>query len=174
LAGTARSRLDRIGRSRQRLYNVLELVSGGGRLTTAVSWASIVLIAVTLAATVLETVPSLANAHSSLFEVIEYAALAAFSAEHLARLWTAAEYARWKRLGPVQCRLRFAFSPPGLIDLAAVLPFWLSFAVASGFKAFLVSSSRHDDIHPPWALLEALYAERRALLGYFVILCGVS
>jgi voltage-gated potassium channel len=173
------SRLDRLGRSRQGLYNVLELGSGSGRFNATVSSVLIGLIAITLVATVLESVPSLANAHSSLFEVIEYAALAAFSVEYLARLWTAAEYPLWKRLGPVQCRLRFALSPSGLIDLAAVLPFWLSFVMAADLRAFLVlrlvrffKLTRYSPALR--SLLEALYAERRALLGCFVILCGAT
>lgn len=76
-------------------------------------------------------------------------------------------------------RPAFVASPSGLIDLAAVLPFWLSFIVATDFKAFLVlrlirffKLTRYSPAMR--SLLEALYAERRALLGCFVILCGAT
>jgi voltage-gated potassium channel len=126
-AEQAMSRLHRIGRLRQWLHRLLEPGPGHGRLSTTVNWVLIGLVVVTLTATVMESVPRLANAYSSWFESIEYAALAAFSLEYLARLWTAVEYPPWRRLGAVQSRLRFALSAAGLVDLAAVLPFWLSF-----------------------------------------------
>jgi voltage-gated potassium channel len=70
-------------------------------------------------------------------------------------------------------------SAAGLVDLAAVLPFWLSFLVAADLRAFLVlrlirffKLTRHSPAMR--SLLEALYAERRALLGCLVILCGAT
>src|SRR5262249_39328049 len=96
-----------------------------------------------------------------------------------ARLWTAVEHPPWRRLGPIGSRLRFIASPIGLIDLAAVLPFWLSFFTAADFRAFLVlrlirffKLTRYSPAMR--SLLEALYAERRALMGCFVILCGAT
>ena len=64
------SRLHRFSRLRSRLYSVLELGPGAGRVSTAVSWILVGLIAVTLTATILESVPRLANAHSASFEII--------------------------------------------------------------------------------------------------------
>jgi len=169
----------RLHRLRSRLYGVLELWPTSGGLSATINWILISLIVVTLTATVLESVPRLADAHSALFEAIEYAALAVFSIEYLVRLWTAAEHPPWRRLGVIRSRLRFVTSPSGLIDLAAVLPFWLSFIVATDFKAFLVlrlirffKLTRYSPAMR--SLLEALYAERRALVGCFVILCGAT
>jgi voltage-gated potassium channel len=169
----------RVTRFRQRLYTVLELGPGAGGAGAVVNWGLIGLIVTTLAATVLESVPRLSVAYANIFEIIEVAALAAFSVEYLARLWTAVEYPPWRRLSAIQSRLRFAASPTGLIDLAAVLPFWLSFIVAADFKAFLVlrllrffKLTRYSPAMR--SLLEALYAERRALLGCFVILFGAT
>ena len=171
--------MPRLHRLRSRLYGVLELWPTSGGLSATINWILISLIVVTLTATVLESVPRLADAHSALFEAIEYAALAVFSIEYLVRLWTAAEHPPWRRLGVIRSRLRFVTSPSGLIDLAAVLPFWLSFIVATDFKAFLVlrlirffKLTRYSPAMR--SLLEALYAERRALVGCFVILCGAT
>jgi voltage-gated potassium channel len=165
------------GRVRQRLYGILD--QGVGGLSTTVNWGLIGLIVVTLVATVLESVPRLTAAHGSLFETIEYAALITFSVEYAARLWTAVEHPPWRRLGAIRAALRFASSPAGLIDLAAVLPFWLPFVVAADFKALLVlrlvrffKLTRYSPAMR--SLLEALYAERRALIGCFVILCGTT
>jgi voltage-gated potassium channel len=173
------SHLHRVGRLRSWLYSVLELGPAAGRLGAAINWILIGLIAATLVATVLESVPRLENAHNALFRAIEYAALAVFSVEYLLRLWAAREHPPWRRIGALQSRLRFAASPAGLIDLAAVLPFWLSFILAADFRTFLVlrlirffKLTRYSPAMR--SLLEALYSERRALLGCFVILCGAT
>jgi len=173
------SRLHRFARFRQRLYGVLDQGSSVDGLSAVVNWALIGLIVVTLTATVLESVPRLAALYGEAFEAIEYIALITFSIEYAARLWTAIEHPRWRRFGVIRSRLRFAASPAGLIDLVAVLPFWLSLFVAADFRAFLIlrlirffKLTRYSPAMR--SLLEALYIERRALVGCFVILCGAT
>ena len=171
--------LHRTIRARQRLYNVLDLGPGAGGLDAVVNWLLIALIIATLIATVLESVPRFALAYRNIFEIIEVVALATFSVEYTARIWTAVEHPPWQRFGPLWSRLHFMASPAGLIDLAAVLPFWLSFLIAADFRLFLVlrlirffKLTRYSPAMR--SLLEALYAERRALVGCFVILCGAT
>ena len=60
-----------MSRLRSRLYGVLELAPSEGRLGKAVHWSLIGLIAVTLTATVLETVPRLADAYRFRFDGVE-------------------------------------------------------------------------------------------------------
>ena len=173
------SRLRGGGQFRQRLYGILDQGSGVDSFGAVVNWTLIGLIIVTLASTVLESVPRLAALYGEAFEAIEYIALVTFSIEYAARLWTAIEHPRWRRSGVFRSRLRFAVSPAGLIDLVAVLPFWLSLFVAADFRAFLVlrlirffKLTRYSPAMR--SLLEALYSERRALVGCFVILCGAT
>ena len=172
-------RLHRVARLRQRLYGIVEQGADDDGLGAVVNWTLIGLIIATLTATVLESVPRLAAAHGEVFEAIEYAALMIFSVEYAARLWTAIEHPRWRRFGAIGSRLHFAASPAGLIDLVAVLPFWLSLFIAADFKALLVlrlirffKLTRYSPAMR--SLLEALYTERRALVGCFVILCGAT
>ena len=171
------SDLRRVARFRQRLYEILD--HGVGRLGAVVNWTLVGLIAVTLTATVLESVPRLAVRYQGTFAAIELVALIAFSIEYAARLWTAIEHPRWRRFGVIGSRLRLAASPAGLFDLVAVLPFWLPIFVAADFKALLVlrlirffKLTRYSPAMR--SLLEALYAERRALAGCLVILCGAT
>jgi voltage-gated potassium channel len=112
----------RMGWLRQRLYGILDQDSGADILGAAANWALIGLVVLTLLATVLESVPRLAAAHDGLFETIEFAALITFSIEYVVRLWSAVEHPPWRRLGGMRAALRFAASPAGLIDLAAVPP----------------------------------------------------
>ena len=168
-----------IARLRHQIYNTLELGSGLGGAGAVIDSGLILLIGVTLTATVLESVPRFAAASGQLFGFLEMTALSVFSVEYVARLWASVEHPPWRRLGAIRARLYFAASPAGLIDLAAVLPFWLSFVVAADLRAFLVlrlirffKLTRYSPAMR--SLLEALYAERRALMGCFVILCGAT
>ena len=68
---------------------------------------------------------------------------------------------------------------PGLVDLVAILPFWLSIFIASDFRVLLVlrlvrffKLTRYSPAMR--SLLDALYSERRALAGCFVILLGTA
>lgn len=167
------------GRLRQSLYGILEAGSDGNRLGRLAAWALTGLIAATLAATVIESVPRSAAAYGRWLTAIEALALLIFSLEYLARLWVAIEHPPWRRLGPIRSRLRFAVSPSGLVDLAAILPFWLSLLVPADFKVLLVlrlvrffKLTRYSPAIR--SLLDALNAERRALFGCFVILFGAT
>jgi voltage-gated potassium channel len=125
-------------RLRQSVYGVLESGPDARNAGRAVAWALTGLIAATLAATIVESVPRLAASYGSLLTAVECLALLIFSLEYVVRLWVAAEHPPWRSLGPIRARLRFAASPAGLVDLMAILPFWLSLVVAADFKVFLV------------------------------------
>jgi voltage-gated potassium channel len=67
------------------------------------------------------------------FEVFELASLVVFSFEYLARLWTSPE--QYPELSPARARIKFAMSFWGLIDLAAVLPGFVSFIDLRVFRS---------------------------------------
>ena len=74
---------------------------------------------------------------------------------------------------------QYAISAPGIIDLIAVLPFWFAWVLPPEFQVLLVfrvirflKLGRYSPAIR--SLLDALYAERRALIGCFVILVGAA
>jgi voltage-gated potassium channel len=76
-------------------------------------------------------------------------------------------------------RWKFVSSPLGVIDLLAVLPFWFAFALPADLRVLLVfrmvrllKLARYSPAIR--SLLDALYSERRALFGCFVILLGAT
>ena len=163
---------------RRRLYVVLEQASIDAT-SIVTTYVLVALIVVTLIATVLESVPAFAAKYSISFRIIELTAVTVFSLEYLARIWVASEHPPWHRLGTLRSRLSFMTSASGLIDLAAILPFWLSIVIAPEFKTLLVlrllrllKLTRYSPAMR--SLLEALYSERRALAGCFVILLGTA
>ena len=169
----------RLAVGRRRLYTILEQGSATDRSSLVVNYGLIVLIVLTLIATVLESVPALGDEYRSGFYLIELAAVSVFSVEYAARAWTAYEHAPWRRFGPVGASLRYLSSAWGLIDLIGILPVWLAIFMAPEFKTLLVlrllrflKLTRYSPAMR--SLLEALYAERRALAGCFVILLGTA
>ena len=164
---------------RRAVYELLEQGPIGERRTRFASRIIILLIVVNLVTAALETVPALEAAYGPEFAVIEWISLAIFSLEYLARLWCAAEHAPTRHLPPMRARLAFALSPAGLVDLLAVLPFWLGIFLQIDLRFLLVfriirflKLARYSPAMR--SLIEALYAERRALFGCVVILIGTT
>ena len=160
------------------MYLIMDQSAELGWLSASADWLLISVIVVTLAATVMQSVPAVAARHGRLLETLEYVALAVFSLEYALRLWIAVEHPPWRRLGAIRAALRWSISPAGLLDFAAILPFWLSF-LSTDFRIVLVlrlirffKLGRYSPAMR--SLLEALYSERRALFGCFVILCGAT
>ena len=136
------------------------------------------LITVNVAAVVLESVPSLAPQYVVVFVVIEIVSLVVFTVEYAARIWVGAD-SRCVRIGI--CRRGSATSPagPALIDLLAVVPFWIALFFAADLRILvifrLVRFLKLARYSPAMrSLLDALYAERRALFGCVVILLGTT
>jgi voltage-gated potassium channel len=164
---------------RHRCYEVLEPGGFGDWVSRFIDAVIILLIAISLVTVALESVPTLAAHYGGVFLAIELAALVVFSLEYALRLWTAVEHPLYRHLPPAQARLQYAISSPGVIDLIAVLPFWFAWIVPPALQVLLVlrvvrflKLGRYSPAMR--SLLDALYAERRALLGCFMILIGAA
>jgi voltage-gated potassium channel len=164
---------------RRSVYELLEQGPVGARRTRIVSRIIILLIIVNLVAAALESVPSLDAEYGRWFSAIEWLSLVVFTAEYLARVWVAAEHTPDRHLPPARARLKFLFSAEGLIDLVAILPFWLGVFFALDLRFLLVfrivrflKLTRYSPAMR--SLIETLYNERRALFGCVVILIGTT
>ena len=105
--------------------------------------------------------------------------LVVFTVEYALRIWVAAEHAPYRHLTPLRARLHYMLSANGVIDLVSILPFWLAFMVPAEFRIILLlrivrflKLARYSPAMR--SLLEALYAERRALVGCLFILFGAT
>jgi voltage-gated potassium channel len=110
---------------RERVYRALEVAAPGDRASRIVDAAILATIATSTASLVLETVDGLRRPFGGAFALIEAGCTAVFTLEYAARLWSCTADPRYRR--PVVGRLRFILSPLALIDLAAILPFYLPF-----------------------------------------------
>lgn len=83
----------------------------------------IVLILLNVVAYMLESVPEMSQVYKQWFLNFEYFSVAVFSVEYVLRLWVADR--RDPQAHPVACRLRNMFRPLMIVDLMAILPFYL-------------------------------------------------
>lgn len=118
---------------RRRTYEVLEKGAAADRLSGAVDSILIGLILANMAAVVLESFAGLHARFAAWFELLEVVSVALFTVEFALRLWTS------DFLRPHRSRLgaagRFLVSPIGIIDLLAILPFYLPFLIPVDLRA---------------------------------------
>ena len=107
---------------RRSLHDILA-VDGEHPYSHAFDVAIMSLIALNVVAVMLATVEGIFQAYRQWFFAIELVSVTVFTGEYLGRLWTCTlddEYAN-----PIVGRLRFALHPLLVIDLLAILPFFV-------------------------------------------------
>jgi voltage-gated potassium channel len=82
-----------------------------------------VLIVLNVAAVVLETVDWLNASYGRLFRAFDLFSVAVFTVEYILRFWSCTENAKFKT--PISGRLHYLITPMAIIDLIAILPFYL-------------------------------------------------
>lgn len=83
------------------------------------------LIILNVAAVVLETVNWLYARYAPIFHAFDLFSVAVFTVEYILRIWSSDVEERFR--DPLTGRLRFIITPFALIDLMAILPFYLPF-----------------------------------------------
>lgn len=120
---------------------VFRLLGGEGHTSAVVRLVErllVLLIVMNVAAVVLESVASLSIAHGPLFHAFDLASVGVFSVEYLLRLWTCVEEPERRFHHPFWGRLKWMATPMAIIDLLAVLPFYLSFMMHIDLRALRV------------------------------------
>jgi voltage-gated potassium channel len=161
---------------KQRLYQILERGRPEDRISRVVDWSLIVLIIANVVAAAAATVDSLYARYGDAFWEFEVFSVVVFTVEYLCRLWVRTEQHSLSDQGPIIARLKFALSPYGLIDLLAILPFYVAFFVPTVdlrfLRAFrllrLLKLARYS---PALATLwRVLVSERRALAAALILM----
>lgn len=111
---------------RCKLYPIIEPTSDKDSLGRAFNLFIIFLITLNCLAMGLETSPALKQRWGGLFRSLEIFSVAVFTLEYLLRLWTCIENPVTTR--PIKGRLRHLLKPMVIIDLLAILPFYVATA----------------------------------------------
>lgn len=108
---------------KNRIYKILEVASEDDVTSRAFDIFIMALIFLNVLAVILETVESLATQYASFFATFETVSVAVFTVEFVLRLWVCTEGE--ERGNVVTKRIRFVIKPMSVIDLLAILPFYL-------------------------------------------------
>lgn len=110
---------------RQYVFRVLETAKDDDRASRWVDLCLIGLIAASVFAVILESVPAVERRFSAQLYWFEVLTVAVFSVEYLLRIWSAVEHENRRNDHPLWARIRYMFSFHAIIDLLAILPFYL-------------------------------------------------
>lgn len=111
--------------ARQGAWRLLEAADPNHRASRKFQIFMLTLIFLNVIAVILESVSYLQTRFALAFLIFETVSIAVFTIEYAARVWSAVEDPRFSQ--PAMGRLRFALRPLPLVDLLAVLPFFLAF-----------------------------------------------
>jgi len=108
---------------RRRVFEVLEVIDSNDLVTKTFFVFIMTLIVFNVFAVMLETVESLYQKYSQFFWMFEVLSVAIFTIEYILRVWSCVEKEEFQ--SPITGRIKFTLTPLALIDLLAILPFYL-------------------------------------------------
>jgi len=119
-------------RVKQRVYEVIQPNACGDVASAVFDWFIIVLIIVNVLLVILDTFNGFPPSVLAVFRYVEIGSVIVFTFEYLLRVWTAdliyAGKPRWA------ARLKFTTSFMALVDLFAILPFYLPFLIPASTR----------------------------------------
>jgi len=110
---------------KQRVWQILEVDRAGDRFSRGFDLFIFTLIVLNACAFVLGTVEWVAREFGVWLDILERVSMVIFTVEYVARVWSCTANPAYAR--PLMGRLRFMATPLALIDLVALLPFYLPF-----------------------------------------------
>lgn len=111
---------------KRRVFEIISRAENGDRMSRVFDVSIMMLIIVSILSIILQSYESLASRYADLFYCSEVFTVIVFSVEYLLRIWTADQLFPEER----HPRIKYALSFMAIIDLLAVLPFYLPFLTA--------------------------------------------
>jgi voltage-gated potassium channel len=113
---------------KERIFQVLEVAHAGeDTASRRFDIFMLTLISLNVLAVMLETVDYIAEAYLVYIHIFDVISVGIFTVEYGLRLWTTTLDERYKR--PVLGRIRYSLTPLALVDLFAILPFYIPFLI---------------------------------------------
>lgn len=108
---------------KKHVYTLLHPAEGDTRWDKVVNTFLITLICLNVVAVILETVDSIHNAYKVFFRDFDTISVIIFSIEYSLRVWSANYHDKYRH--SIKGRIRYIFSLGAIIDLVAILPWYL-------------------------------------------------
>ncbi|PSO84547.1 MAG: potassium channel protein [Cyanobacteria bacterium QS_7_48_42] len=110
-------------RLKRRIFKILEITPPEDSISIIFDRFILTLIFLNLVAVSLETVDGIGMQYKYYFRVFEVFSVIFFTVEYLLRVWCCTVYRQFRN--PLWGRLRFMLTPFALVDLIAIVPFYL-------------------------------------------------
>ena len=111
---------------KKRIFEIISRAEDGDRASRVFDLSIMALIVISILSIILQSFENLATQYASLFTVLETGTVIVFTVEYLLRIWTADMlYSDAKHP-----RVKYVLSFMAIIDLLAILPFYLPFVAA--------------------------------------------
>ncbi len=164
---------------RRQLFVLLE---GDRANRRAAAWVEIgvnTLILINVSAVVLESFAPLAARFGGAFRIVELVSVGIFTVEYVLRL--SVSDLRYPELSKPAAVLKYALTPLALVDLAAILPFYLPLLVHLDLRAIrvlrlvrIVRILKLRALLGPFMIMETAVAKRQAELSITVFLTAIT
>jgi voltage-gated potassium channel len=110
---------------RKRTWEIVEAAGRNDSISRSFDIAILALIFLNVVAVIIGSVQSVEERWGTFLNAFEIISVGVFTVEYIARLWSCTADARFK--GRIRGRVRLAFQAMSIIDLLAILPFYLPF-----------------------------------------------
>ena len=108
---------------KKRVFEIIETAKPGDKTSRIFDLSLVALIVTNIVAVILSTVGSVQERFADFLWWFELVSVILFSVEYLLRVWTSLLKKQYK--SPILGRIKYMFSPMAMIDLLAILPFYL-------------------------------------------------
>lgn len=111
---------------KKRIFEIVSVADEGDKVSRVFDITIIVLIIINVATIIISTF-DISEAMHLAFGYIEIVSVIIFTIEYVVRIWTADFF--YPELKPTKARTKYIFSAMALIDLLAILPFYIPFII---------------------------------------------
>lgn len=115
---------------RRNVSQLIEFNASSSKSARLMDFAMVALIISNVIAIMLESVAEIHQQYMTYFWYFEIFSIVVFTIEYFLRVWSCPDLKEDKYADTFKGRCRYLFSMPALIDLAAILPFYLSLFIA--------------------------------------------
>lgn len=123
-------------KTKGKIHSLLHPEIGDTKWDKIINISIIVLIILNVFAVMLETVESIPAPYKKFLHNFDVFSVTVFTIEYVLRVWTATHEARFKH--PILGRLKYMVTPGAIIDLMAILPFFLHFVVGFDLRVLRI------------------------------------
>ncbi len=160
---------------RKRTAELLEPDRRWDGMSRIVNVLLILLISLNVIAIIFESVEPIFQRYGRIFRYFEVFSVAVFTIEYFARIWSSIDSDAISDSSPVVGRIKYMLTPLALVDLIAILPFYLSLYISIDLRFLrglrllrLFKLSRYSPALG--ALLDVVQKEAEAIMAALVVL----